>query len=1193
MIYNCRPFFGGQIATHFARTIDLYYSPELLLRTATEKQLATKMNNIFKPPLPVDETLSSYWTGVTGSAASLAVANAAKASDGPLLLVCENNELVEQYKRELRYFCASEDGLQVFSLPDWETLPYDNFSPHQDIISDRLSALYHLPKLQKGILILSISSLMHKLPPQKYISGNSLDLAVGQELSIDEMRKQLVDGGYQSVDTVLEHGEFAVRGSIIDIYPMGSPLPFRIDLIGDEIETLRTFDPESQRSAERVDKIRLLPGREYPLDARGVTRFREKFRELFDIDFRQCPIYQDVSDGINSPGLEYYLQLFFEQLDSLFNFLPQSTTICRVGDIKSAGDKFWEDIQRRHEDRQIDRFRPILTPDQIFIHIDFVLAAFKGFKQVEFRDRSTAFDLGALEMPEISSNGKLKSPFAALEQFIEKYPNQRTLFCAETAGRRETLLELLKQIHLQPQSFNHWQEFVNSESKLGIIVAPLDHGIWLKKEELALISEAQLFGNRVAQRRRRHKNQSNTDFIVKSLTELHINDAVVHLDHGVGRYRGLQTITTDGQDTEFLTLEYAGAAKLYVPVSALHLISRYSGSDQEYAPINHLGSDQWQKTKRKAAEKIRDVAVELLDIYAQREARQGYKYQWEPADYEKFSASFPFEETADQENAIEAVINDMKTGKPMDRLVCGDVGFGKTEVAMRAAFVAVQNNKQVAILVPTTLLAQQHFESFKDRFADWPIVVDILSRFRSASEQEETLRKVKTGNVDILIGTHKLLHGDIDYSNLGMLIIDEEHRFGVRQKEKLKSLRANVDILTLTATPIPRTLNLALSEIRDLSLIVTPPAKRLSVKTFVREQQDSLIIEAISRELLRGGQVFYLHNEVKTIERAAEHIQEIVPQARICVAHGQMPERDLEKIMADFYHKKYNILVCTTIIETGIDIPSANTILIHRADKFGLAQLHQLRGRVGRSHHQAYAYLLLPTYSKLSGNAEKRIEAIQSASTLGAGFTLASHDLEIRGAGELLGEEQSGHMQKIGFTLYTEMLEEAVEAIKSGRTPDPDLISDRSIDINLRIPALIPDDYLPDVHIRLIMYKRISATRDLEELQELQVEMIDRFGLLPRQLNLLFRQAQLKLKAELYGIRKIDANMKSGRIKFNAKTAVDPLSIVQLIQSDPLTFKLGGASNLQFVHNCELAEEKLDFISELLDKLKLSKQQAA
>ncbi len=1155
------------------------------------------MATIFSPPLPENAQLASHWKPVFGSATSLAIANAAGNSDGPLLLICQDNESVEQFKRELRYFCAklpnTDKPVQVFSLPDWETLPYDNFSPHQDIVSDRLSALYHLPELQQGILVTSIGSLMHKLPPQKYIRANSLDLGIGQQLSLQEMRKQLVDAGYQAVDSVFEHGEFAVRGSILDIFPMGSRFPYRVDLLGDEIETLRIFNPETQRSDQQIEQIRLLPGREYPLDAQGITAFRSNFRERFDIDLRQCPIYQDVSDGISSPGLEYYLALFYEELDSLFEFLPANTTCCKIGDLKLAGDGFWQDIQRRYEDRQIDRFRPILPPDDIFLRIDSVLSSLKRFKQISFKDSSGADSLHSTILPTLSSDAKLKKPFIAVQEFMLNNPQQRVLFCAESAGRRETLLEVLKQIDIKPTQFEHWQEFVDSTASLGIAVAPLDQGLWLTDQNLVLITEAQLFGNRIAQRRRRNKNQSNTDFIVNSLAELHINDAVVHLDHGVGRYRGLQTITTDGQATEFLTLEYANQAKLYVPVSSLHLISRYSGAEQDTAPINHLGTDQWQKTKRKAAEKIRDVATELLDIYAQREAKKGFRYALSSEDYDKFAASFPFEETADQENTIEAVLDDMKNGRSMDRLVCGDVGFGKTEVAMRAAFVAVQNNKQVAMLVPTTLLAQQHYESFKDRFADWPIVVDVISRFKSNSEQTEVLNKVAAGKVDILIGTHKLLHGEIDYSNLGMLIIDEEHRFGVRQKEKLKSLRANVDILTLTATPIPRTLNMALSGIRDLSLIVTPPARRLSVKTFVRQEQDSLIIEAISRELLRGGQIFYLHNEVKSIETTAEHLRNIIPQARICVAHGQMAERDLEKVMADFYHKRYNILVCTTIIENGIDIPSANTILIHRADKFGLAQLHQLRGRVGRSHHQAYAYLLLPSHSKLGADAHKRIEAIQSATTLGAGFTLASHDLEIRGAGELLGDEQSGHMQKIGFSLYTEMLEQAVVAIKSGRRPNPDLDLDKSIEVNLRIPALIPEDYLPDVHLRLIMYKRISASMDAGDLEELQVEMIDRFGLLPKPLKLLFRLTQLKLKAERYGIKKIDANVNSGRIEFMTQTPIDPLSLVQMIQNEPQTYKLGGANRLQFTHNCSDADDKLDFIDELLDKFKVLEQKAA
>tara|TARA_B110000037_G_scaffold184853_1_gene213967 strand:- start:2938 stop:6405 length:3468 start_codon:yes stop_codon:yes gene_type:complete len=1155
------------------------------------------MITIYNPPLPQDINFASHWQQTFGSATSLALANAAANSEGPLLLICQDNESVEQFKRELRYFCGKlpnrADPLQVFSLPDWETLPYDNFSPHQDIVSDRLSALYHLPDLQQGILVTSIGSLMHKLPPKKYIRGNSLDLVVGQQLSIQGMRAQLVDAGYQYVDSVFEHGEFAVRGSILDIYPMGSRFPYRIDLLDDEIETLRIFNPETQRSDQRIDQIRLLPGREYPLDARGITAFRSNFREKFDIDLRQCPLYQDVSDGISSPGLEYYLALFYKHLDSLFDFLPANTTCCKIGDLAGAGQSFWQDISRRHEDRQIDHYRPILPPADIFLTIDTVLADLKQFKQISFTTGSTAVSLLSLPLPQLSSDAKLKMPFAAVEQFIEQNPEQRIVFCAESAGRRETLLEVLKQLQINPEQFEHLQDFVDSTSSCGIIVAPLDQGLWLEDKKLLLITEAQLFGNRIAQRRRRNKKQSDTDFIVKSLTELSIGDAVVHLDHGVGRYLGLQTINTDGQDTEFLTLEYANAAKLYVPVLSLHLISRYGGSEQDTAPLNHLGSDQWLKTRRKAAEKIRDVAVELLDIYAQREAKEGYKYSWSTEEYDKFASSFPFEETADQENAIEAVLDDMKNGRSMDRLVCGDVGFGKTEVAIRATFVAVQNSKQVAMLVPTTLLAQQHYESFKDRFADWPIVIEVISRFKSANEQSETLKKVAAGKVDVLIGTHKLLHGDIDYSNLGMLIIDEEHRFGVRQKEKLKAIRANVDILTLTATPIPRTLNMALAGIRDLSLIVTPPARRLSVKTFVRQEQDSLVVEAVSRELLRGGQVFYLHNEVKSIEATAGHLRTIVPQARICVAHGQLAERDLEKVMADFYHKRYNILVCTTIIETGIDIPSANTILIHRADKLGLAQLHQLRGRVGRSHHQAYAYLLLPNDGKLSADANKRIEAIQSASTLGAGFTLASHDLEIRGAGELLGDEQSGHMQKIGFSLYTEMLEQAVAAIKSGRRPDLDMDFNKSIEVNLRIPALIPEAYLPDVHLRLIMYKRISSSLDDDDLRELQVEMIDRFGLLPEPLKLLFRITQLKLEAEKYGIKKIDANVKTGRIEFKAQTPIDPMSLVQMIQNDPQTYKLGSANSLQFTHNCDEGAAKLDFISELLDNFKLMKPKAA
>ncbi|MBL6803904.1 MAG: transcription-repair coupling factor [Pseudomonadales bacterium] len=1142
--------------------------------------------NPFNPPLPRDAYQTQYWSDAHGSTRSLAIAQAASEALGPVVVICENNESVEELRRELRYFSSVYPALKLFTLPDWETLPYDNFSPHQDIVSDRLSALFHLPALERGILVVSITSLMHKLPPKHYVLANTLKLKIGQKLDINRLREQLVSAGYQSVDAVYEHGEFAVRGSIIDLFPMGSKQPFRIDLWDDEIETLRLFDPETQLSQGKIDEIRLLPGREYPLDEPGVTKFRNAFRDRFDVDVRQVPLYQDVSESIASPGLEYYLALFFDELNSVFDYLPDSTTLCRLGRLKDAGESFWLDIESRFDERQFDRQRPILSPTEGFIQIDELLREFKRFRQIEFRQDPAAYSLGSSPLPALSSDSSLKMPFAALLQFLAERSDQRILFCAESAGRRETLIEVLKQISLRPKQFDHWQDFVDSDELLGIAIAPLDHGLWLEDQQLLLVTEAQLFGNRIAQRRRRRATQSNTDFIVKSLTELRLNDAVVHIDHGVGRYRGLETIVTDGQATEFLMLEYANEAKLYVPVASLHLISRYSGGE-DGAPLNTLGTDQWAKAKRKAAEKIRDVAAELLDIYAQREAKKGYTYKVTDIDYDKFASSFPFEETADQETAIDAVINDMALPRAMDRLVCGDVGFGKTEVAMRAAFIAVQNNKQVALLVPTTLLAQQHYESLRDRFADWPVEVDVISRFKTTSEQNAVLERVAAGKVDILVGTHRLLNNQIKYADLGLLIIDEEHRFGVRQKEKLKELRANVDILTLTATPIPRTLNMSLAGIRDLSLIVTPPSKRLSVKTFVRETQDSLIKEAVSRELLRGGQVFYLHNEVKSIERTAAHLQEIVPQARIAIAHGQMAERELEKVMADFYHKKFNILLCTTIIETGIDIPSANTIVIDRADKFGLAQLHQLRGRVGRSHHQAYAYLLLPTQTKLTPDAQKRIDAIQAASNLGAGFTLASHDLEIRGAGELLGDEQSGHLQKIGFTLFTEMLEEAVAAIKDGRAPSIDLETSKAVDINLRIPALIPDEYLPDVHIRLIMYKRISACKDAEELRELQVEMIDRFGMLPKPLQLLFRVTQLKLAAQGFGISKIDANATSGRFEFREDTKVDGLSLIELVQQQPQLFKFSGPNQLNFTHNAEMPDDKLDFIDAVLARLRL------
>ena len=1144
------------------------------------------MPEVFNPPLPAGAGQASHWPLRQDSANSLALAQAARRAKGPLLVVCEDTEATDRLLRELRYFLSRHEELPVLSLPDWETLPYENFSPHQDIISQRLGALHRLPSLRRGVIAVPVTGLMLRLPPRAHVAANSLDLLIGQKLPIGELREQLITAGYHAVDTVLDHAEFAVRGSVVDLFPMGGHVPVRIDLFDEEIESLRSFDPETQRTRERLEEVRLLPGREFPMDEAAVSGFRGRFRERFDVDPMRCPVYRDVSDGLASPGLEYYLPLFFDSLYSLFDYLPESTLAVQIGDIHRAGEEFRNEVASRYRDRAHDSLRPILEPDEIFLPVNEALAGLKRYPRIRMTDSAReVFHLRPL--PIVAMNPRLPRPMESLAEFLETCQS-RVLFCAESPGRRENLRQLLGQIEVLPHPFDHWEEFIEADVAIGITVAPIDRGLWLAGEGLVLITEEMLFGDRVAQRRRRRPSEQHPDLVLKNLSELHLDDAVVHVEHGVGRYRGLATILSDGQHAEFLIIEYARGAKLYVPVADLQLVSRYGGmgeSGEDAAPLNVLGTEHWQRAKKKAAEKIRDAAAELLEIHARREAGKGFAYRCDSPDYDRFAAGFPFEETADQQTAIDAVKADLSSSRPMDRLVCGDVGFGKTEVAMRAAFFAVSNGRQAAVLVPTTLLAQQHFENFRDRFSDWPHTVEVLSRFKTAAEQAAILQRVKSGGIDILIGTHSLLTAKIDYSKLGLLIIDEEHRFGVRQKEKLKSLRANVDILTLTATPIPRTLNMALADMRDLSLIVTPPARRLSIRTFVREHEYAIVKEAISRELLRGGQVFYLHNEVRSMERALERLAEIVPQARLAMAHGQMPERQLEKVMADFYQKRYNVLVCSTIIETGIDIPSANTIIIHRADKFGLAQLHQLRGRVGRSHHQAYAYLLIPDRRALRADARKRIEAIETATELGAGFTLASHDLEIRGAGELLGEEQSGHMQKIGFTLYMEMLMDAVRAIREGRMPSSSPEREDAVEINLRIPALIPENYLPDVHTRLIMYQRIASCGGGEELEELQVEMIDRFGLLPRPLKSLLQLQRLKLRCRDFGIRKIDATVSGGRIEFAENAPVDAGALVRLIETEPMNFGLGEANQLRLKAEFLGSGDKPGYIDALLDRI--------
>lgn len=1140
------------------------------------------------PPLPAASG-KQHWGNLPGAALSLAIAEAASNAKRFTLLLTADSQSAERLQEELAFFAPE---LPVLHFPDWETLPYDLFSPHQDIVSQRIATLYQLPELSHGVLVVPITTALHRLAPKRFLLGSSLVLDVGQKLDVEQMRLRLEAAGYRCVDTVYEHGEFAVRGALIDLFPMGSALPYRIDLFDDEIETLRTFDPENQRSIDMVESIRLLPAREFPLKKEAVTGFRARFRERFDVDFRRCPIYQDLSTGITPAGIEYYLPLFYEETATLFDYLPEDSQVFSLPGIEQAAEQFWNDVRNRYEERRVDPERPLLPPAELFMPVEDCFARLKLWPRVVASQQDVEPGIGrerfpAQPLPELAIESKASEPLGKLRQFLDGFPG-RVLFTAESAGRREVLLELLARLKLRPQEVEGWGGFLASEERLAIAIAPLDEGLLL--DEVALVAESPLFGQRVMQRRRREKSRDGGDNVIKNLTELREGAPVVHIDHGVGRYQGLVTLEIEGQAQEFLLLQYADEAKLYVPVASLHLIARYTGSDDALAPLHKLGSETWQKAKRKAAEQVRDVAAELLDIYARRAARQGYAFKDPQVDYETFAAGFPFEETPDQQAAIDAVREDLLSAKPMDRLVCGDVGFGKTEVAMRAAFIAVHGGKQVAVLVPTTLLAQQHYNSFRDRFADWPVRVEVMSRFKSAKEVQNAITELADGKIDILIGTHKLLQDDVKFSNLGLVIIDEEHRFGVRQKEQLKALRSEVDILTLTATPIPRTLNMSIAGMRDLSIIATPPARRLSVRTFVMEANNPTIKEALLRELLRGGQVYYLHNDVKTIEKCAADLQALVPEARIAIGHGQMRERDLEQVMSDFYHKRFNVLVASTIIETGIDVPSANTIIIERADKFGLAQLHQLRGRVGRSHHQAYAYLLTPPRKAMTDDAQKRLEAIANAQDLGAGFVLATHDLEIRGAGELLGEGQSGQIQAVGFTLYMEMLERAVKAIRKGEQPNLEQPLGGGPEINLRLPALIPEDYLPDVHARLILYKRIANAADEDGLKELQVEMIDRFGLLPEPTKNLVRLTLLKLQAEKLGITKIDAGPQGGRIEFSADTSVDPMVLIKLIQSQPNRYKFEGATLFKFQVPMERPEERFNTLEALLERLAPNEQ---
>ncbi|MFC1194272.1 transcription-repair coupling factor [Pasteurella multocida] len=1114
----------------------------------------------------------------------LAISQIAQQYSGLTVVVTADTRSAVRLEKVLAQFSS----LPVTFFPDWETLPYDAFSPHQDIISSRLSALSQLQHCQKGIVILPISTLMQRLCPPTFLHHNLLLVKKGDRLQINKLRLQLESAGYRAVEQVLEHGEYAVRGALLDLFPMGSAVPFRLDFFDDEIDSIRTFDVDTQRTLEEIQAINLLPAHEFPTDEKGIEFFRTQFRETFG-EIRRDPehIYQQVSKGTLISGIEYWQPLFFEQMASLFDYLPKNTLWLDVGDIQEQGTRFYQDAEQRYESRKVDPMRPLLSPECLWLRIDEINRYLKQYPRIslkteKLRSSSRQKNLAMQPLPPLAIQSQHKEPLHQLRQFTEQFKG-KIVFSVESEGRRETLLDLLSPLKIKPQKLT---ALSNVSEKFNFLISGLENGFIIDNDQpVAVMTETELLGERVQQRSRDKRKSVSPDTLIRNLAELKIGQPVVHLEHGVGRYAGLVTLENGGITAEYLLLNYANESKLYVPVSSLHLISRYVGGSDETAPLHKLGSDAWVRARQKAAEKIRDVAAELLDVYAQREAQKGFAFHYDREAFQQFAATFPFEETVDQEIAINAVIADMCQAKAMDRLVCGDVGFGKTEVAMRAAFLAVMNHKQVAVLVPTTLLAQQHFENFKDRFANLPINVDVLSRFKTAKEQKVVLQNLAEGKVDILIGTHKLIQSDVQFKDLGLLVIDEEHRFGVRQKERIKQLRANIDILTLTATPIPRTLNMAMHGIRDLSIISTPPARRLTIKTFVKQTDESVIREAILREILRGGQVYYLHNDVASIENCAEKLRALVPEARVTIGHGQMRERELERVMSDFYHQRFNVLVCSTIIETGIDVPTANTIIIERADNFGLAQLHQLRGRVGRSHHQAYAYLLTPPIKAMTKDAQKRLEALESLDNLGAGFILATHDLEIRGAGELLGSEQSGQIESIGFSLYMDLLESAVNALKAGREPSLEELTQQQVEIDLRLPALLPEDYLGDVNIRLSFYKRIAGAENKPALDELKVELIDRFGCLPEATTSLFRIAELRQLAKKIQIQKIDANAQGGFIEFASNADLDPMKFLQLIQTEPSVYRFDGPTKFRFSKTFEGHKVRLDFVENLVKGL--------
>ncbi|WP_180684243.1 transcription-repair coupling factor [Tepidicella baoligensis] len=1132
-----------------------------------------------------------------GSADALLLADLGlreKRAGHPVAIVTADATDAQRLLEEIPFFAPA---LRCALFPDWETLPYDSFSPHQDLISERLATLWRIQqrKADEGadVVLVPATTALYRLAPPSFLAGYTFEFKVKQKLDEARLKAQLTLAGYQHVTQVVSPGEYAVRGGLIDLFPMGSPVPYRVDLFDDEIDSIRTFDPDSQRSLYPVPEVRLLPGREFPMDEAARARFRARWRELLDGDPTKSRIYKDMGNGVATAGIEYYLPLFFDQTATVFDYLGDDATLVLHGDLDPAFQRFWQDTRERYRLVQGDPDRPALPPETLFLDAEAFYAAAKPHRQLALRaeQRDVEHSAWVQRLPDLAVQRGADDPLAKLQAHLRSTAD-RVLLLAESDGRRESLLDFLRASGLNPPAFDSLAEFQASDEKTGIATAALASGFAWVEGGIHFVTETELFAaGPTARRRKKQEQVSDVDALIKDLSELNVGDPVVHSQHGIGRYRGLVNMdlgekTPDGSPAlqEFLHLEYAQGAVLYVPVSQLQLISRYTGVSADEAPLHRLGSGQWEKAKRKAAEQVRDAAAELLNIYARRAAREGHAFRFSPHDYEQFANDFGFEETADQKAAIHAVIQDMISPRPMDRLVCGDVGFGKTEVALRAAFVAVTGGKQVAFLAPTTLLAEQHYQTLVDRFAKWPVKIAEMSRFRTAKEINAAMKGIADGTVDIVVGTHKLLSEKTKFKNLGLLIIDEEHRFGVRHKEAIKELRAEVDVLTLTATPIPRTLGMALEGLRDLSVIATAPQRRLAIKTFVRNEGNGVIREAVLRELKRGGQVYFLHNEVETIENRKQKLEEILPEARIAIAHGQMPERELERVMRDFVAQRFNLLLCSTIIETGIDVPTANTIVISRADKFGLAQLHQLRGRVGRSHHQAYAYLLVPDIDSLTKQAAQRLDAIQQMEELGSGFYLAMHDLEIRGAGEVLGENQSGNMLEVGFQLYNEMLSEAVASLKAGREPDLLKPLSAATDINLHAPALLPNDYCGDVHLRLSFYKKLATAKTSDQIDALLEEIVDRFGKLPPQAQTLIDVHRLRVLCAPYGVQKVDATPGVILITFRPNPPVDPMRIIELVQKNK-HIKLAGNDKLRIERALPEPKDRAQMVRDVLRSL--------